>query len=292
MQRSQRIRLRVLPGIIFVCFIPNLKKQLMKKQFILSLTFVFCLGFFAGAQDYIYKKDGSKEAAKIILVSEKEVQYKKFNNLEGPVYSIPKRDITLITYENGDYEAVKSPESAKKAAKTELAENFAKNLITYQLFDVVYGDFTFAYERILASGSVGIKIPFGFGYAYSSGFNNWNTNRVYNLFYSGIGVNFYPTGQGKWRYFVGPNIRIGYGKDIYWQSYYDQYGNYISDGEVSNEGIYTKFFMDNGLMFTPVKNFCVSAVVGVGVRYFPNASESNNSVMPTGYFSMNVSYRF
>jgi hypothetical protein len=264
----------------------------MKKLVLLSLFLMLCLNFISSAQDIIFKKDGAKEEVKIVVVGEREIQYKKFNNLEGPVYTINKKDISLITYQNGEYEMIKSAGDDKRAAKAELTENFAKNLITYHLFDVVYGDFTFSYERILSSGNVSIRIPVGFGYAYSSGFNDWNSNRLYNLFYSGIGVNFYPTGQGKWRYFVGPNIRVGYGKDIYWQAIYDNNGNYISDGEVSNEGIYTKFFMDNGLMFTPVKNFCVSAIVGVGVRYFPNASDFNNSVTPTGYFSMNVSYRF
>jgi hypothetical protein len=45
-------------------------------------------------------------------------------------------------------------------------------------------------------------------------------------------------------------------------------------------------------MFTPVKNFCISTIVGVGVRYFPEASESYNVVMPSGYFAIDISYRF
>jgi hypothetical protein len=187
---------------------------------------------------------------------------------------------------------MKSADHDKKAAKTDLAENFAKNLITYHLFDVVYGDFTFSYERILASGTIGIKIPVGIGYAFTTGINGFNDTRVYNKIYSGIGVNFYPTGQGKWRYFVGPNIRVGYGKMVdYYSGYYDEYGNWI-DAETSDEGLYTKFFMDNGVMFTPIRNFCVATVVGVGVRFFPESGNNHNSVSPTGYFSLNMSYRF
>lgn len=197
----------------------------------------------------------------------------------------------LITYENGEYETINNPEANKIAAKADLTENFAENIIAYHLFDVVYGDFTFSYERILSSGTVSVKIPVGIGYDYNGGYNNFNDNRIYNSIYSGIGVNFYPTGQGKWRYFVGPNIRVGYGKQYHWESYYDEYGNYV-DNEVSDEGIYTKFFVDNGIMFTPIRNFCVSAVLGVGVRYFPEANDSYNVVMPTGYFSINVCYRF
>jgi hypothetical protein len=200
----------------------------------------------------------------------------------------------LITYQNGEFETIKSAADDKRAAKIELSENFAKNLITYHLFDVVYGDFTFSYERILASGTIGIKIPVGIGYAYSTGLNNFNNNnnRVYNAIYSGIGINFYLTGQGKWRYFVGPNIRVGYGKMVDTNSgYYDEYGNWIQ-GEDSYEGLYTKFLVDNGVMFTPIRRFCIAAVVGVGIRFFPEAGNNNNPVYPTANFSFNMSYRF
>lgn len=263
----------------------------MKKFVLLPLFFLLCLNFISSAQDILYKTDGSKEQVKITLVSDKEIQYKKFSNLEGPVFSISKRDILMITYENGDFEMMKSQSNDKQAAKTELAENFEKNLISYHLFDVVYGDFTFSYERILASGIIGITIPFGLGYAYSSDYIN-NDEWIKNKFYSGIGINFYPTGQGKWRYFVGPNIRVGYGKQIdSYGGYYDEYGNWIEE-DITNQGIYTKFHMDNGVMFTPIKNFSASAVVGVGVRFFPEAGDNHSPTRPSGQFSLNISYRF
>lgn len=261
----------------------------MKKNVVLTLFLLISMSFIAGAQDVIYKTNGSKEEAKILLVGDKEIQYKKFNNPEGPVYSMNKSEIMMITYENGEYEMVKSQTSVAKSNKQELATNFAKNLLTYHLFDVVYGDFTFSYERILSSGTIGISIPVGLGYAYYSDYFNNSNQWVKNMIYSGIGVNFYPTGQGKWRYFLGPNVRVGYGKQNYGY-YYDEYGNYVE--EDGNEGIYTKFFVDNGVMFTPVRNLSISTIVGVGVRFFPEASYSNNVVMPTAYFSVNLHYRF
>jgi len=264
----------------------------MKKIFTLSVLFLFGFLITSSAQDIIYKKDGSREETKIMLIGEKEIQYKKYSNPDGPVYTISKSQITMITYENGEYEMLTSKDDEAKMAKQELSENFAKNLLGYHLFDVVYGDFTFSYERILSSGTIGIKIPVGIGYAYNTDYFNSSENWVKNMVYSGIGVNFYPTGQGKWRYFLGPNVRVGYGKQSYWGSLWDEYGNYIGDEEVENEGIYTKFFVDNGVMFTPVRNLGVSAVVGVGVRYFPEASYSYNAFLPTMHFSLNLDYRF
>jgi hypothetical protein len=263
----------------------------MKKIITLTFVLLFAFIYIAASQDIIYFKNGSKEDAKIVQVGTKEIQYKKFSNLEGPVYSLAKSEIMLITYENGDFEMFTTPDDVSKQTKEELKTNFTKNLIGYHLFDVVYGDFTFSYERILASGTIGIKVPFGIGYAYNSDYFNNTEDRVKNAFYCGVGINFYPTGQGKWRYFVGPNIRVGYGKQSYWEYYYDEYGNYI-EGEISTEGIYTKFFVDNGVMFTPVRNFSVSTIVGVGIRFFPEADQYYNAVMPSGYFSINIHYRF
>ena len=192
----------------------------MKKITTLILLFILGITYFASSQDIIYKKDGSKEEAKITLVGEKEIQYKKFKNEEGPVYTMPKSQIMMITYANGEYEMFVNQNDEAKQAKKELSTNFTKNLFGYHLFDVVYGDFTFSYERILNSGTIGINIPLGFGYAYNSDYFNASDNWVKNLFYSGIGINFYPTGQGKWRYFVGPQVRIGFGKQSYWVSYW------------------------------------------------------------------------
>lgn len=264
----------------------------MKNLFALSFLLFFGFIYVAQAQDVIYKKDGSREDSKIVLIGTKDIQYKKFSNPDGPVYTLPKSDIVMITYQNGEYEMFSSQKEAVSTSKEELKTNFTKNIIGYHLFDVVYGDFTFSYERILSSGTIGIKIPFGFGYAYNSDYFNSSNEWVKNAFYSGIGVNFYPTGQGKWRYFLGPQVRVGYGKQSYWMTIWDDYGNYVTDEEETAEGIYTKFIVDNGIMFTPVRNFSISAIAGVGVRYFPQADYSYNVFMPTGYFSLNIGYRF
>jgi hypothetical protein len=271
------------------------KKIVMKKSILSIFLLVLVFTFNSFSQDIIYKADGSKEEAKITLVGEREIQYKKFNNPEGPVYSLSKSEILMITYENGEYEMVSNQNNTVKSNNQELSTNYTRNLVGYHLFDVIYGDFTFSYERILASGTVSIKIPVGFGYAYNSDYNNNSNEWVKNLIYTGIGVNFYPTGQGKWRYFLGPNIRIGYGKQSYWMSswYYDEYGNYIDNSEEEeSEGIYSKFFVDNGVMFTPIKNFSISTIVGVGIRYFPQADENHNVMMPTGYYAIDINYRF
>lgn len=74
----------------------------MKKLFI----FVSCLMFAQAlsAQDIITKADGTDIQAKVTEVSQKQISYKKFSNLNGPTYTIDASDILMITYENGERE--------------------------------------------------------------------------------------------------------------------------------------------------------------------------------------------
>lgn len=238
------------------------------------------------AQDIIYKTDGSREEVRILQVGNREIQYRKYDNPEGPVYIINKENILLITYENGQYEQFSRQVDLAEMEKQELATDFARNIFAYHLFDLIFGDFALSYERLLSSGKVGLKIPVAFGF---DEYDNWDFN---NVVYSGIGVNFYPTGQGKWKYFMGPQLRVGYGRATNWMSYYDEDGNYLYDGEVEDEGIYTKFFVDNGVQFMPVKNFSVSAIGSIGIRYFSEAPYEEDVVRTDGQFAINLSYRF
>ncbi len=261
------------------------------KKLLPSLIFLLiAFSFDSFAQDIIYKKDGSKEEVKIILVGDTEIQYKKFSNPDGPVYSVGKDDILLITYQNGEYETINQQETSEEPVNVDLRKDFAKNIISYHMFDIVFGDIAFSYERLLSNGLIGFKIPVAFGYAYYSDTYNFNSE-----FYSGLGVNFYPTGQGKWRYFVGPQFRFGYGgeknSDYYW--YYDEFGNYVEGhNETDSEGFYTQFFFDNGVAYMPIRNFSICAILSIGIRYFPQAFYSDDVVRPDGQFALNISYRF
>ena len=74
-------------------------------------VFLFLGLFFytsAFAQDMIVKKDFSVIKSKVIEVSSSIVKYKKYSNLEGPLYSIETKEIVAINYENGDKDIFES----------------------------------------------------------------------------------------------------------------------------------------------------------------------------------------
>lgn len=64
---------------------------------LLSATYVF-------AQDVITLKNGDEIQAKVTKVGDKEIEYKKWSNQNGPTYSKPISEIFMIKYENGEKE--------------------------------------------------------------------------------------------------------------------------------------------------------------------------------------------
>jgi hypothetical protein len=56
---------------------------------------------YLNGQDLILKKNGEEIKAKVSEVLDKEIKYRKADNLTGPVYSILKTEVFMIKYENG-----------------------------------------------------------------------------------------------------------------------------------------------------------------------------------------------
>lgn len=71
------------------------------KMLFLTLIFIMFTGAICKSQDVIVKKNGDEIKAKVEEVLATEIKYRKFENLTGPVYSIPKSEIFMIKYENG-----------------------------------------------------------------------------------------------------------------------------------------------------------------------------------------------
>ena len=71
----------------------------MKKSLLVLLcTFSFSA---ISAQDIIMKKNADEIRAKVTEVGATEIKYRKWYNLNGPVYTIPVDEVFVIKYENG-----------------------------------------------------------------------------------------------------------------------------------------------------------------------------------------------
>lgn len=80
----------------------------MKKYLFWAIAF-FWPSVIVDAQDIITKKDGTDIKAKITEVNASEIKYKRFDNLEGPTYTMNKADILLVRYENGTNDVFDTP---------------------------------------------------------------------------------------------------------------------------------------------------------------------------------------
>lgn len=72
------------------------------------LIFMLLVSSTVMGQDVILLKDGTEIKAKVTEIGVQDIKYKKFENLEGPVYVLKKSDVFMITYENGQKEVIKS----------------------------------------------------------------------------------------------------------------------------------------------------------------------------------------
>lgn len=88
------------------------------------MKFVLLIGVVMAAQgaygqDIMIQKNGDELQVKVLKISRTEVEYKKWSNPDGPSYTIPKGDIFMIKYQNGDKDVFKETESASSAADAE-----------------------------------------------------------------------------------------------------------------------------------------------------------------------------
>lgn len=90
------------------------------KKTILLLAFA-AIGLMANAQDIIVLKDASEIKAKVENISANDITYHKWENIEGPSYTISKAEVLFITYQNGQKEVFRNTAAATTSGTTAAA---------------------------------------------------------------------------------------------------------------------------------------------------------------------------
>lgn len=104
---------------------------------ILFVIFFFSLSFSTLAQDTLFLKDNKKLVVSVKEVSTTEIQYKKIELPDGPIYIVNKSDIQKITYKNGYSETItlSSPDSVAPPQDFKVynsTNESGRTLITYR----------------------------------------------------------------------------------------------------------------------------------------------------------------
>ena len=244
----------------------------MKKTLIVIILFLI-IGSLS-AQDKIYFNDGSKIEAKVLVVSEYIVQYKKFENQSGPTFEIGISKINMIIYENGSHQMFKE-EGDKDTRSKKLNSDFRKNRINLDLLAIgKNGPTSISYERINKGGSRGIEIPISV-YFNSDGVVGYTI---------GANMKFYLKKQGK-GFYIGPSL--GYGVFNYYVDnfYYDDIGNSYYYGSTYKSAYSSYFGLKLGYQFQ------ISDLFGINLAGNGGVISNFNGFRTDGY-SLNLGINF
>lgn len=75
---------------------------LLAALFVCEMTF---------SQDRIVLNSGETVKAKVLEITTAEIKYKKYDRQDGPVYSVSKEDVIMISYESGEEDTFVTAES-------------------------------------------------------------------------------------------------------------------------------------------------------------------------------------
>ena len=213
------------------------------------------------AQDTLYKTDGTKHIIKTVELNETQVKYKLISNINGPIYVINKDNILKIVTETGLIDTFPKI-ITKNIIQDPRNIDFGRNFISVNVTDFLFGFLTLGYEYTFKSGKYSLKFPLSFGLNSHPNYNSdgyWvgyyyyqgKYNNAYNVFSTGLDLNFYNFGQGKSKFFYGPSF-------VYGQFKFYNIGNDI--------GTYYAFLLQTGFLFQPTKsiNFSINTGIGLG----------------------------
>jgi hypothetical protein len=226
-------------------------------KIIIFLLFLVPIGIFA--QDNIVMTDGNVKNGKIIS---DDGHFVKYVDNDGNVFSIKKDYIKEIHYKNPNNNL---------PVKHKLSNKSNRDIVAFNVLALAYSNFGISFEHISNSGYLGFRIPFSFQFRRGE-----DPVFTRHLFQGGIDLNYYPTGQGRIRYFVGPSISLGTVESV---NFFE-----INPGDckpvTSN---HTSFSLRNGIMWNNQSDFSMSTSIALGIRHFENdeyskwVNDSNNN---------------
>ena len=104
------------------------------KKFLLVLVATMGVSLSAVAQDVIVLKNAEEVQAKVESVGVQEVIYRKWENVEGPTYTLPKSDILFVKYANGQKDVFSNQQTSSRR-KANQSKSVANPQNTQESFD-------------------------------------------------------------------------------------------------------------------------------------------------------------
>ncbi len=173
---------------------------------------------------------------------------------------------------------------ALKAQEEPEEDSFGRNNISLLLSDVILKRVSLEYEHVFGdNGNMSINIPVSVAIAEAEDIYGDEVQ-----WWGGLGMKLYPTGQGKIRYFVGPEVRVISAK--YHSQYIAHYSGWAEDVIVNETYIHTAFLLNNGMIYEPAENFIFSVNLGVG--FVARDQKTGDGILPMATPSVRLGIRF
>jgi len=273
------------------------------KTFLSLAAIALCPFHKVFAQDILIKSNGKTEEVKLIEIAPSKITYKKWDNPNGPTYSILRRQVKSITYANGEEENFTTEKKKIRKDKAPVDYEYGRNSIVFYPASVTNTSaigIGFAYERMFGKRylfSANLPVTYSFDNPYS-------TQRKATMLWINPGARFYPTGNaGIVRFGLGPSLFFGAGHQQYNTEYYDYATGTYRYYEV-NDAVFTMGLMANfSLNLQPSKKWIAGLDFGIGVPFFvddglPKSSNGSYSDYiydqdnPIFNFQVKIGYRF
>ena len=189
---------------------------------------------------------------------------------------------------------------------------FKRNMIHFNMSDVIFKRIGFDFEHVIGSeGIMSINVPVSISFGdpdvmYESlydtqvqifpmrflvDFSDW---------YAGLGINFYPKGQGGFKMHFGAEMRFGaahrypeeYYQGYYIDCYYDYEGEEYDTDCIQNtyeeqSFFQTSFLANIGMAYSPFEEFIVSLKLNAGIT-----TSVDNTVAPIFIPTLRMGLKF
>lgn len=130
----------------------------------------------AKAQDKLVDYNNQITKVKVIEITDNEIKFKKFDNLDGPLYTENKTNYATIIFENGNVEVLskKNPyivvKDKSNRPRHKLIDGFKNNTLEFDFLSLITKDVSIQYTHYLKNKKYAITIPIRMGWI-SNGYN-------------------------------------------------------------------------------------------------------------------------
>jgi hypothetical protein len=277
-------------------------------KYLIGILFCFIV-LLTKAQDTIYLKDSNKIIAKILELNKREIVFKKYDNIEGPIYRInfyKVKKVGLYNIDNQDSIDAKNQEIQAETIvnnndSTTKKNRIRKNFLGGNLLTMYSSQFNFFYMRNFKEKFY-VRIPL---YISTQNKNKF-MHRIIDLeIRSGADFFYKPTPHLPIYFGVSANVGMLQNDYDFYEVYNDPYRNirtYQPNVYKNRKSYYWGFSTTGGYFFQLSKEISVDSFLGIGFINYTNGyikvekTDYRNIYKiyrsPSVYAGLNVAYRF